>query len=103
MRLGYEVVPAADGQEAIDIYRRTLTSGNRFAFAILDLTVPGGLGGRETLATIHEMDPNAIAIATTGYSNDPILSNPEAYGFRAGLAKPYSRQEFIGLIGRVTG
>ena len=103
MRLGYEVVPAADGREAIEIYRRTLTSGNRFAFLILDLTIPGGLGGRETLASIHEMDPNAVAIATTGYSNDPILSNPEAYGFRAGLAKPYSRQEFIGLIGRVTG
>jgi two-component system, cell cycle sensor histidine kinase and response regulator CckA len=103
MRLGYEVVPSADGAEAIEIYRRSLTSGNRFAFVILDLTVPGGLGGRETLASISEMDPNVIAIATTGYSNDPILSNPEAYGFRAGLAKPYSRQEFIGLIGRVTG
>ena len=103
MRLGYEVVPAAEGSEAIEIYRRTITSGNRFAFVILDLTVPGGLGGRETLASIHEMDPNVIAIATTGYSNDPILANPEAYGFRAGLAKPYSRQEFIGLIGRVTG
>ena len=103
MRLGYEVVPAADGGEAIEIYRRTITSGNRFAFVILDLTVPGGLGGRETLESIHEMDPNVIAIATTGYSNDPILANPEAYGFRAGLAKPYSRQEFIGLIGRVTG
>jgi PAS domain S-box-containing protein len=103
MRLGYEVVPAADGGEAIEIYRRTITSGNRFAFRILDLTVPGGLGGRETLESINEMDPNVIAIATTGYSNDPILANPEAYGFRAGLAKPYSRQEFIGLIGRVTG
>jgi len=103
MRLGYEVISAVDGAEAIEIYRRTLTSGNPFAFVILDLTVPGGLGGRETLASIHEMDPTVIAIATTGYSNDPILASPEAYGFRAGLAKPYSRQEFIGLIGRVTG
>lgn len=103
LRLGYEVVPAADGREAIEIYRRTLTSGNRFAFIILDLTVPGGLGGIQTLESIHEMDPNVIAIATSGYSNDPILSNPEAYGFRAGLSKPYSRQEFIGLIGSVTG
>ncbi len=103
MRLGYDVVPVADGREAIEIYRRTITAGNRFAFVILDLTVPGGLGGRETLESIHEMDPNVIAIATTGYSNDPILANPEAYGFRAGIAKPYSRQEFIGLIGRVTG
>jgi two-component system, cell cycle sensor histidine kinase and response regulator CckA len=103
MRLGYEVVPAREGAEAIEIYQRTITSGNRFAFIILDLTVPGGLGGRETLASIREMDPNVIAIATTGYSNDPILANPEAHGFRAGLAKPYSRQEFIGLIGRVTG
>ncbi len=103
MRLGYEVVSAVDGGEAIETYRRSLTSGNRFAFVILDLTVPGGLGGRETLASIREMDATVVAIATTGYSNDAILSNPEGYGFRAGLAKPYSRQEFIGLIGRVTG
>jgi signal transduction histidine kinase len=102
-RMGYEVVPAADGGEAIEIYRRTLASGNRFAFVILDLTVPGGLGGRETLEALQEIDPHVAAIATSGYSNDPIMSNPEAYGFRAGLSKPYSRQEFIGLIARVTG
>ena len=103
MRLGYDVVPATDGREAIEIYQRTIATGNRFAFIVLDLTVPGGLGGRETLESIRELDPSVVAIATSGYSNDPILSSPEAYGFRAGIAKPYSRQEFIGLIGRVTG
>ncbi len=102
MRLGYEVALAADGGEAIEIYRRTMTSGHPFAFVILDLTVPGGLGGRETLESIREMDAGVVAIATSGYSNDPVLSDPEAYGFRAGLAKPYSRQEFLGLIGRVS-
>ena len=102
MRLGYEVVLAVDGGEAVDIYRRTLTSGNHFAFVILDLTVPGGLGGRETLESIREIDAGVTAIATSGYTNDPILSNPKGYGFIAGIAKPYSRQEFLGLIGRVT-
>jgi PAS domain S-box-containing protein len=103
MRLGYDVVPCADGREAIEIYQRNIATGNRFAFVLLDLTVPGGLGGRETLESIRQLDPSVIAIATSGYSNDPILASPEDYGFRAGLAKPYSRQEFIGLIGRVTG
>lgn len=103
MRLGYEVSLAVDGGEAIDIYRRTLRAGQPFAFVILDLTVPGGLGGRETLETLRGMDPGVTAIATSGYSNDPILTNPESFGFRAGLAKPYSRQEFLNLIGRVTG
>jgi signal transduction histidine kinase/CheY-like chemotaxis protein len=103
MRLGYEVALAVDGGEAIEIYRRSMRDGQRFAFIILDLTVPGGLGGRETLESIREIDAGVIAIATSGYSNDPILSSPESYGFRAGLAKPYSRQEFLNLIGRVTG
>ncbi len=103
MRLGYEVSLAVDGGEAIEIYRRTLRDGQKFAFIILDLTVPGGLGGRETLESIRKIDAGVTAIATSGYSNDPILSNPESYGFRAGLAKPYSRQEFLNLIGRVTG
>jgi len=102
MRLGYEVALAVDGREAIEIFHRSVRDGQRFAFIILDLTVPGGLGGRETLESIREIDANVAAIATSGYSNDPILSSPEAYGFRAGLAKPYSRQEFLSLIGRVT-
>jgi signal transduction histidine kinase/CheY-like chemotaxis protein len=103
MRLGYEVALAADGGEALEIFRRTVHNGQQFAFIILDLTVPGGLGGRETLESIREIDANVTAIATSGYSNDPILASPESYGFRAALAKPYSRQEFLSLIGRVTG
>ena len=102
MRLGYEVALAVDGREAIEIFHRSVRDGQRFAFIILDLTVPGGLGGRETLESIREIDSGVAAIATSGYSNDPILSSPETYGFRAGLAKPYSRQEFLSLIGRVT-
>jgi len=102
MRLGYEVALAVDGREAIEIFHRSVRDGQRFAFIILDLTVPGGLGGRETLESIREIDAGVAAIATSGYSNDPILSSPETYGFRAGLAKPYSRQEFLSLIGRVT-
>ena len=103
MRLGYEVTLAADGGEAIDIYRRTLVRGQQFAFVILDLTVPGGLGGRETLESLREIDAGVMAIATSGYSNDPILAHPENYGFRASIAKPYSRQEFLGLIARIRG
>lgn len=102
MRLGYEVALAVDGREAIEIFHRSVRDGQPFAFIILDLTVPGGLGGRETLESIRDIDARVAAIATSGYSNDPILSSPETYGFRAGLAKPYSRQEFLSLIGRVT-
>lgn len=103
MRLGYEVILAANGGEAIDIYRRSIAAGQPFAFVLLDLTVPGGLGGRETLETLRKLDAGVIAIASSGYSNDPILVNPEQYGFRAGLAKPYSRQEFLAAVGRVVG
>ncbi|MEW6348648.1 MAG: PAS domain S-box protein [Thermodesulfobacteriota bacterium] len=91
--LGYEVETAEDGAQAIDCYRQAVRSGRSFQVVILDLTVPGGMGGVETMARLREIDPRVTAVVSSGYSNDPIMSDFRRYGFRAVVAKPYTVQE----------
>ncbi|NWJ46490.1 MAG: response regulator [Chloroflexi bacterium] len=87
--VGYEVVTALDGAMGIELYREALESANPFQAVILDLTIPGGMGGKETIQHLLAIDPQVKAIVTSGYSNDPILSNFEAYGFKGALSKPF--------------
>jgi two-component system cell cycle sensor histidine kinase/response regulator CckA len=91
--IGYNSVFARDGSEAIAIYKKALQSGEPFDAVILDLTVPGGMGGKEAVKKILEIDPNAKLIVSTGYSNDPVMSEFEKYGFVGLLEKPYRMQE----------
>ena len=97
-RLGYECVVAADGYEAVEIYRRALTEGSGFWGVIMDLTIPGGLGGKDALSLIRDFDPCVRAIASSGYSTDPVMSEFGDYGFIGVLPKPYNiRQLSIAL------
>jgi two-component system cell cycle sensor histidine kinase/response regulator CckA len=91
--IGYDAVLARDGSEAIAMYKKALESGKPFDVAILDLTVPGGMGGKETVKKMLEIDPNARAIVSSGYSNDPVMSEFKKYGFVGLLEKPYRMQE----------
>ncbi|MHC4536410.1 MAG: 7TM diverse intracellular signaling domain-containing protein, partial [Planctomycetota bacterium] len=88
-RLGYEAEVARHGEEAIHIYRRAIESGEPFDAVILDLTVPGGMGGKETIERLRELDSNLKAIVSSGYSNDPIMSEPKKYGFSSVVVKPF--------------
>ena len=91
--LGYEVDVARDGEEAVELYCLAKDSDNPYAAVILDLTVPGGMGGRETIRRLMEIDPDIRAIVSSGYSHDPIMSDHKRHGFSGVVAKPYSAEE----------
>jgi PAS domain S-box-containing protein len=86
--LGYDVVFAAEGRDAIEIYKKALESGHRLDAVIMDLTVPGGMGGKEAIGKLLEIDPGVRAIVSSGYSNDPVMANHAQYGFAGVVAKP---------------
>ena len=87
--LGYEAEFAGDGDEAIALFTRAQKSGEVFTAVILDLTVPGGLGGKETMAQLRKIAPEVKAIVSSGYSEDPVMAEFEKYGFCGIIAKPY--------------
>jgi CheY-like chemotaxis protein len=95
---GYEVQPAAEGNEALAYYSRAMTDGRPFDAVLMDLTIPGGMGGKEAIKRLREIDPNVKAIASSGYSNDPIMAEFARYGFSGVLVKPYKIEELCGIL-----
>jgi two-component system cell cycle sensor histidine kinase/response regulator CckA len=99
--MGYEVEFASDGAEAIRLYEEAMTSSLPFDAVILDLTVPGGMGGKETLQKLRETDPGVKAVVSSGYSQDPIMAHYREYGFCEVIAKPFSSIELGRIMHRV--
>ena len=99
--IGYESDCAKDGAEAIELYKQSKESNNLYAAIILDLTVPGGMGGKEAVQKLCKIDPDIKAIVSSGYSHDPIMANFRQYGFSGVIAKPYKMQELSKIIHNV--
>jgi len=99
--LGYSVELVRDGTEVLSLYAKAGSNGKPFDLVILDLTVPGGMGGKETMEKLLQIDPGVRVIVSSGYSTDPIMTQHESWGFRGVLEKPYQMSELESELERV--
>ncbi|MDD2336551.1 MAG: PAS domain S-box protein [Geobacteraceae bacterium] len=99
--LGYEVTLSRDGEEAVSLYTQALKSNHPFAAVLMDLTIPGGMGGGEAIRILRKIDPAVKGIVSSGYSNDPILSDYKTFGFQGIITKPYKLGEIRGVLEQV--
>lgn len=100
-RDGHEVVETADGNDTVRLYREAMESGRPFDLVLSDLTIEHGLGGVETMRALSQMDPEVLAIVSSGYSDAPAMARPDAFGFSAVLPKPYPPRELRTLVGEM--
>ena len=101
INLGYEVITAINGTETLEAYREAMESGNPFNAVIIDLTVPGGMGGAETIQRLKEINLEVKGIVSSGYSNAPIMSSFREHGFKGVIAKPYKIMELSEVLHKV--
>ena len=99
--IGYQVSFAVDGEEAIALYAESLRSEERFDAVIMDLTIPGGMGGKEAIGKLRELDPKVKALVSSGYSTDPVMSDYRRFGFKGVVLKPYIIEDLSKALQRV--
>ena len=95
---GHTVKSSTDGKITLDLYKQALDTSNPFDIVILDLTIPGGMGGKQTMQELIKIDPNVCAVVSSGYSEDPVVAKYSDYGFKASLSKPYRMTELSKVI-----
>ena len=100
-RSGFAVATAPGGHEALAMYRQAMADGAPFDVVIMDLTVPGGIGGKDAIKAFLAMDPQAKAIVSSGYADDPVMANYADYGFKDIAIKPYTPNELRTVLARV--
>jgi signal transduction histidine kinase/CheY-like chemotaxis protein len=99
--LGYDPISTCDGSEALQRARALLAEGAHLSAALLDLTVRSGAGGRDTVAPLRQLSPELPIVASSGYSDDPIMAEPTRFGFTASLHKPFRLDELAELLARL--
>ncbi len=97
-KLGYDITTVSDGAEAVKAYQSAKAKGVPYRVVVMDLTVPWGMGGREAIARIREIDPEVRAIVSSGYSSDPVMARYRDYGFRAAVEKPYRLETLVEAV-----
>ncbi len=96
--IGCEAELAENGEQALAMYEREKSAGHGFDVVIMDLTIRGGMGGQEAVGELLQCDPDACVIVSSGYSNDPVMSDYRRYGFRAMIRKPYSLENLRDVL-----
>ena len=99
--LGYDVELARNGEEAIRLFQAAQKNGTPFNAILMDITVPGGMGGKDAIQELLKIDPDVKAIVSSGYAKDPIMSNYQDYGFIGVVPKPYNLEELSRELHRV--
>jgi len=102
-RMGLEFESVSDGAEAIKRYKSASEAGRPFDLVVMDLTIPGGMGGREAIAILRQYDPKVRAIVSSGYSSDLAMADFRKHGFMGMVAKPYDISELASVIRGVLG
>ena len=101
--LGYTIITSPDGESAIRKFEAAMKSDVNIDLAILDLTIPNGMGGKETAVRLRELDPSVKMIVASGYADEAIMADYEKYGFQGALAKPFELAELATVISAVIG
>ncbi len=96
--IGYTVETADSGQQVLAMYDKAIKKNTPFSLVIMDLTIPGGMGGTETAEKLLAEHPDAILLVSSGYSDDPVMMDPKSYGFKAALQKPYDLRTLSHLL-----
>jgi DNA-binding NtrC family response regulator len=99
--LGYEVESVYDGKEVLQAYKVALETDKPFDVVIMDLTIPGGMGGKEAIGKLLVIDPRVQALVSSGYSNDPVMADFAEYGFAGSVAKPVDIEELADMVKRI--
>ena len=97
-KMGYQVESAYEGDQALQAYQAAMESEHPFDLVIMDLTVPGGMGGQQAVEKLHEIDPNARVIVSSGYANNPIMTRFNEYGFIGAVKKPVDIRELAEVV-----
>lgn len=99
--IGYNTESACDGNEAIEKYKKARATDQPFDVVIMDLTIPGSMGGKEAIKRLKEINPSVKTIVSSGYANDPIIANYKKYGFTGILTKPYRIENLSTVLHQV--
>lgn len=96
--LGYVVESAEDGRQTLELYEKALETDAPFDLILMDLTIQGGLGGKETIKLLLEINPDASVVISSGYSNDPVIANYKKFGFKNVVVKPYTIEKLSKVV-----
>ncbi len=99
--LGYRTAFAATGEECLAEYAAAMSRGEKYDLVLMDLTIAGGLGGKETIAELLKLDPKAKAVVSSGYSLDPVMMDYKTFGFSGALGKPYLLKDLAAELKRL--